>query len=70
MDVFGQEPLPVASPLWDAPNVLLSSHNADWCVNYSAEASIHTFEKNLNRFLNGAKTNDEMETPFDCQRGY
>ncbi len=28
LDVFAQEPLPPASPLWDLPNVLISPHSA------------------------------------------
>ncbi|XP_022587487.2 uncharacterized protein LOC34619553 [Cyclospora cayetanensis] len=70
LDVFQTEPLPASSPLWGAPNLLLSCHNADWCENYSVEASIQLFEDNLIKFLNGAKTNEEMLTPVDCNRGY
>jgi phosphoglycerate dehydrogenase-like enzyme len=29
LDVFSTEPLQISSPLWDLPNVFISSHNAD-----------------------------------------
>lgn len=29
LDVFEHEPLDASSPLWQLPNALLSSHNAD-----------------------------------------
>lgn len=70
LDVFNTEPLPPSSPLWEAPNLLISCHNSDFCVNYSAEDSIKLFEKNFKKYLMGAKTNAEMVTPVDIYKGY
>lgn len=70
LDVFQTEPLPPDSPIWEAPNILLSCHNADLCVNYSADAALRIFEDNMQKFLAGAKTNAEMATPIDCEKGY
>ncbi|KAL8439623.1 hypothetical protein Efla_004531 [Eimeria flavescens] len=70
LDVFQEEPLPVSSPLWGAPNLLLSAHNADWTENYSSDMTIRVFRANMEKFIRGAKTNAEMYTPVDCKRGY
>ncbi|KAL8272049.1 hypothetical protein Esti_003984 [Eimeria stiedai] len=70
LDVFQTEPLPVNSPLWEAPNLLVSSHNADWCEEHSAEASTQVFEQNMRKLLAGVKSNQDMATPVDCMRGY
>jgi len=37
-DVFAEEPLPGDSPLWDAPNLAISAHNAVGLADYSAAA--------------------------------
>lgn len=49
LDVFSQEPLPLSSPLWDAPNLLMSPHAAG-ARPQGAEALIG---KNLRRFQAG-----------------
>jgi hypothetical protein len=50
LDVFGKEPLPEASPLWDLDNVLVSPHTAS---SVAAENSLITdlFIDNLRRWL-------------------
>lgn len=70
LDVFRMEPLPPDSPFWEAPNVLLSSHNADLCENYSVDAAIRVFDENMDRYLAGATTNADMATPIDLEKGY
>ncbi|KIW89099.1 uncharacterized protein Z519_10584 [Cladophialophora bantiana CBS 173.52] len=49
LDVFYEEPLPKASPLWKAPNLIISPHAAGGRPRYS-EALI---AENLRRFLAG-----------------
>lgn len=64
-DVFETEPLPEASPLWTAPNLLLTAHNADYEEKYFA-LGWRVWQANLARFLDG----EPMETPVDPTRGY
>jgi len=53
LDVFEVEPLPMESPLWDMPNVLLSPHSAgDTRARHARIAEI--FLSNLERWLRGA----------------
>jgi len=49
LDVFDTEPLPKESPLWDAPNLIVSPHAAGGRPQ-GAEALI---AENLRRFLAG-----------------
>jgi phosphoglycerate dehydrogenase-like enzyme len=49
LDVFHTEPLPTSSPLWDAPNLIISPHAAGGRPRYS-EALV---AENLRRFLAG-----------------
>lgn len=50
LDVFEQEPLPVGSPLWRMPNVLLSPHMAGDTTGYYTRI-VDIFADNLGRFL-------------------
>ena len=65
-DVFETEPLPPSSPLWDAPNLLLTAHNADFTDDYF-EHGWRVWRANLDAFLAGAA---ELPTPCDARRGY
>lgn len=55
LDVFETEPLPPASPLWAAPNLLLSPHNADLTGTYIRD-SYDVFAEKLDRFRSSPET--------------
>jgi len=52
VDVASQEPLPPEYPLWDAPNLILSPHNAAISASYPA-ASAECFFANFSRWRRG-----------------
>jgi phosphoglycerate dehydrogenase-like enzyme len=52
LDVFPEEPLPVDSPLWGMPNVIITPHIADNSANFDQRAC-ELFSENLHRFLAG-----------------
>jgi phosphoglycerate dehydrogenase-like enzyme len=65
LDVFPEEPLPAASPLWDAPNLLITPHTAAltgklWERHYAL------FTENLRRYLKG----EPLLSVVDKRRGY
>ncbi|OKP95166.1 D-2-hydroxyacid dehydrogenase [Paenibacillus sp. P46E] len=65
LDVFRQEPLPVASELWDMENVIITPHSAGITRNY-VESSIRHFVKNLLLFRSG----QELLSPVDLVECY
>ncbi len=52
LDVFATEPLPVDSPLWRLPNVLISPHTAGLSTREN-ERIVDLFTENLRRYLRG-----------------
>lgn len=64
-DVFQHEPLPVDSPLWKAPNTIISPHISGNMVNYSDRAT-SIFVENLRRYLEG----QTLLNIVDRNRGY
>ena len=52
LDVFGEEPLPAASPLWEMENVFVSPHMSGDFRGYKA-AMAETFIENFRRFRAG-----------------
>jgi phosphoglycerate dehydrogenase-like enzyme len=65
LDVFAQEPLPADSPLWDMPNVFLTSHYSGINPLYN-ERAMAIFLDNLERFEAGS----EMRNVVDTRAGY
>ena len=65
MDVFANEPLEAESPLWDAPNAILTPHTSGSSRQTTALAwSI--FAENAGRFVRG----EELNNVVDKRRGY
>ena len=65
LDVCEKEPLPADSPLWDAPNLILTPHRAG-ASQHRPQRIFEFFSENLERYLSG-------ETPvniIDKRRGY
>ena len=60
LDVFEREPLDPASPLWDAPNVLVSPHTASHSLGQN-EAIFEIFLDNLARFREGRKLRNDVD---------
>ena len=65
LDVFCEEPLPESSPLWDAPNLIITPHHAASSPRYM-ERAIHVFTENLRAYPDTAS----MFNLIDKQRGY
>lgn len=65
LDVFAEEPLPQASPLWKLSNVLVSPHIAGMSMFYNTRA-LDVFVENLKRYLTGAA----LLNRFDLEQGY
>lgn len=65
LDVFEVEPLPETSPLWQLPNVIISSHNS-WVNQHIQSDRFNLFYDNLKRFANG----EELRNVVTIARGY
>ena len=52
LDVFAHEPLPSDSPLWDMPNVVVTSHRAGSTPHYN-DRLVQIFIENLRRYRAG-----------------
>jgi phosphoglycerate dehydrogenase-like enzyme len=65
LDVYPQEPLPIDSPLWKLPNVILTPHVAG-VSRYYDQRAVALFVENLNRYLEGKNPLNLI----DIQRGY
>jgi phosphoglycerate dehydrogenase-like enzyme len=65
LDVFDTEPLPSNSPLWQAPNILITPHIAGISGHYLERAAV-LFKENLQRYLEG----ETLLNLYDPGRGY
>ncbi|HEX2949646.1 MAG TPA: D-2-hydroxyacid dehydrogenase, partial [Armatimonadota bacterium] len=65
LDVFAQEPLPSASPLWRLDNVIISPHVAGNTNHYN-ESAAEVFRENLERYL----SNQDLLNRVDRKREY
>jgi phosphoglycerate dehydrogenase-like enzyme len=65
LDVFEQEPLPAASPLWSMPNVIVSPHICGDVGGWE-ETVVALFVDNLRRFVDG----EPLRNPVDVRAGF
>ncbi|MEZ5274905.1 MAG: D-2-hydroxyacid dehydrogenase [Opitutaceae bacterium] len=65
LDVFTEEPLPAASPLWTMENVIITRHYAGSSPRYD-ERAMELFLENLERFISGKSLRNQV----DRHRGY
>ncbi|HZY45691.1 MAG TPA: D-2-hydroxyacid dehydrogenase [Anaerolineae bacterium] len=65
LDVFEEEPLPLNSPLWKLPNVILSPHVSGFSSHYD-ERAMDLFAENLRRYLTG----ESLLNVVDMNKGY
>jgi phosphoglycerate dehydrogenase-like enzyme len=65
LDVFPEEPLPAASPLWKFPNVIITPHISGNTLFYDERAG-QVFSANLQRYLTG----QPLLNRIDLERGY
>jgi D-2-hydroxyacid dehydrogenase (NADP+) len=60
LDVFAEEPLPAASPLWSMENVIITGHYAGATPHYDARA-LEIFLDNLARYRAGAPLRNQVD---------
>lgn len=63
LDVFDEEPVPTASPLWDAPNLSITAHIA--AISHPS-LIVPIFVNNYRRYMN----NESLQHVIDLDRGY
>lgn len=65
LDVTEVEPLPADSPLWDAPNIIITPHTAG-ASSEKERRCVEVLQENLQRFVRG----DELVNLVDKRLGY
>jgi phosphoglycerate dehydrogenase-like enzyme len=59
LDVFAEEPLPTASPLWALPNVIVTPHSSGTCPENHLRAT-ELFLENLDHYVKGRPLRNEV----------
>jgi phosphoglycerate dehydrogenase-like enzyme len=65
LDVFNTEPLAPESPLWGAPNLVITPHIAGDTRQYT-DMVLSLFKENLRRYIDG----HDLLNVFDIEKGY
>jgi phosphoglycerate dehydrogenase-like enzyme len=65
LDVFNTEPLPQESPLWGAPNLVITPHIAGDTGRY-IDLIVELFSENLRRYL----ADEDLLNIYDPEKGY
>ena len=65
LDVFNTEPLPQESPLWGAPNLVITPHIAGDTGRYT-DLIVELFSENLRRYL----ADEDLLNVYDPEKGY
>jgi len=65
LDVFNTEPLPQESPLWGAPNLVITPHIAGDTGRYT-DLVVELFTENLRRYL----ADEDLLNGYDPEKGY
>jgi phosphoglycerate dehydrogenase-like enzyme len=61
LDVMPQEPLPSRSPLWNIPNLFITTHSSSDDAGYYTPRSLDLFLQNLVRYARGRKLNNLVD---------
>jgi phosphoglycerate dehydrogenase-like enzyme len=70
LDAFAEEPLPVASPLWNLPNVLMTPHVGGLGGRELWRRMSDLIRENTRRYLSGAPLKHIVRTPDGKLQGY
>jgi phosphoglycerate dehydrogenase-like enzyme len=65
LDVFNEEPLPSTSPLWSAPNAIVTPHTSGFRVDHW-DSVLELFESQIDRFRSGMP----LLNTVDAEAGY
>ena len=70
LDALAEEPLPVASPLWDLPNVLITPHVGGGGGRQQWLRMSELIRDNTRRYISGAPLKHVARTPDGTLRGF